>query len=135
MVFRLNPFNDNFTMFSYWFARARFSGVHCSRVGLNRSWHISNWEKTISFSELARLFVNSIAQLSAKLSALLICRASHILPLSFTVFLVADTQLYKRLCPSVCPSVRPSARPLVRHARVENAKNTHFRCCSWYCVE
>ena len=30
----------------------------------------------------------------------------------------ADTQLYKRLC----PSVRPLVRPLVRHARVENAK-------------
>ena len=33
-------------------------------------------------------------------------------------FLVADTQLYKRLCPSV--------GWLVRHARVENAKNAHL---------
>ena len=29
------------------------------------------------------------------------------------VFLVADTQLYKRLCPSVRPSVRPSVGPSV----------------------
>ena len=28
----------------------------------------------------------------------------------FPFFLVADTQLYKRLCPSVCPSVSPSVR-------------------------
>ena len=26
-------------------------------------------------------------------------------------FLVADTQLFKRLCPSICPSVGPSVRP------------------------
>ena len=30
------------------------------------------------------------------------------LSLSVFLFLVADTQLYKRLCPSVCPSVHPS---------------------------
>ena len=32
----------------------------------------------------------------------------------FNLFLVADTQLYKTLCPSIGPSVRRS----VRHARV-----------------
>ena len=40
----------------------------------------------------------------------------------YVYFLVAYTQLYKRLCPLV-------RRP-VRHARVENAKNAHLRCCS-----
>ena len=29
------------------------------------------------------------------------------------IFLVADTQLYKRLCPSIHPSVRPLVRPSV----------------------
>ena len=37
----------------------------------------------------------------------------------FYQFLVADTQLYKRLCPSVGPSVGPSVRPLVRNAFVK----------------
>ena len=32
-------------------------------------------------------------------------------------FLVADEQLYKRLCPSVRPSVRPSVGPLVSTSR------------------
>ena len=46
-------------------------------------------------------------------------------------FLVADTQLYKRLCPSVGPSVR--------HARVEKWENAHFRPCPtvrnwWPCI-
>ena len=50
-------------------------------------------------------------------------------------FLIADTQLYKRLCPSVHPSVRWSVRPsvrwsvgpLVRHGdRVEKWKNERF---------
>ena len=41
-------------------------------------------------------------------------------------FLVADTRLYKRLCPSVRPSVRRSVGWLVRNARVENARNAHF---------
>ena len=31
-------------------------------------------------------------------------------------FLVADTQFYKTLCPSVRPSVRPSVGPLVRRS-------------------
>ena len=38
------------------------------------------------------------------------------------LFLVADTQLYKRLCPSVHPSVRPS----VGNDRVEKWKNKRF---------
>ena len=38
-------------------------------------------------------------------------------------FLVADRQLYKRLCPSVGPSVRWSVGPSVRHARVEKWEN------------
>ena len=47
------------------------------------------------------------------------------------MFLVADTQLYKRLCPSVRwsvgPSVRPSVRPSIRHGdRVEKWKNERF---------
>ena len=47
-----------------------------------------------------------------------------------TMFLVADTQLYKRLCPSVRPSVGRSVGPWTR---VENA---YFRPCppvrNWY---
>ena len=47
-------------------------------------------------------------------------------------FLVADTQLYKRLCPSVGPSVSPS----VRNHRVKKWENAHFRPCppvrDWY---
>ena len=46
---------------------------------------------------------------------------------SFFKFLVADTQLYKSLCPSISPSVGPS---------VENCENAHFRPCppvrDWY---
>ena len=33
----------------------------------------------------------------------------------FLLCLVADTQLYERLCPSVCLSVGPSVSPLVHH--------------------
>ena len=45
----------------------------------------------------------------------------------WNAFLVADTQLYKRLCPSVHPSVRPSVRWSVRHGdRVEQWKNERF---------
>ena len=40
-------------------------------------------------------------------------------------FLVADTQLYKRLCPSVCRSVRP----LVHNDRVKKWENGHFCPC------
>ena len=55
-------------------------------------------------------------------------------------FLVADTQLYKRLCPSVGPlvrwSVRPLVRPSVRDDRVGKCENAHFRPCppvrNWY---
>ena len=44
------------------------------------------------------------------------------------IFLVADTQLYKRLCPSVDPSVRPSM--------VKIWKNECFRYfCECLCVE
>ena len=48
-------------------------------------------------------------------------------------FLVADTQLYKRLCPSIRPSVRPLVRPWTR---VKEWENAHFRPCppvrNWY---
>ena len=46
------------------------------------------------------------------------------------LFLVADTQLYKRLCPSVGPSVRRSVGPWTW---VEKCGNEHFRCflCMW----
>ena len=51
----------------------------------------------------------------------------------FFIFFVADTQLYKSLCPSVGPSVRQSVRP---SARVEKCENAHFRPCppvrNWY---
>ena len=43
----------------------------------------------------------------------------------FVSFLVADTQVYKRLCPSVSWSVGRS----VRHARVEKWENAYFRPC------
>ena len=39
--------------------------------------------------------------------------------------LFADTQLYKRLCPSIGPSVGPS----VRDDLIENCENAHFRPC------
>ena len=50
-------------------------------------------------------------------------------------FLVADTQLYKRLCPSVRPSVGPSVRWSVRNDRVEKWKNERFGCflCMFVC--
>ena len=41
-------------------------------------------------------------------------------------FLVANMQLYERLCPSVAPSVH--------HARVENVKNAYLWYCICYCV-
>ena len=41
-------------------------------------------------------------------------------------FLVADTELYKRLCPSVRPLVGWSVGRLVRHTRVEKWKNEYF---------
>ena len=41
-------------------------------------------------------------------------------------FLVADTQLYKRLCPSVRWLVGRLVGPSVRHARVDNAKNAYY---------
>ena len=41
-------------------------------------------------------------------------------------FLVADTQLYKRLCPSVRQSIRPSVH---QSARVEKWGNAHIRPC------
>ena len=44
-------------------------------------------------------------------------------------FLVADTQLYKSLCPSIRPLVGWSVGRLVRHTRVEKWKNAHFRPC------
>ena len=49
------------------------------------------------------------------------------------MFLVADTQLYKRLCPSVGPSVRRSVRLSVRpSARVEKWEKERFR--SFLCM-
>ena len=47
------------------------------------------------------------------------------------LFLVADRQLYNRLCPSVGPSVRwyvdPSVSVPVRGEQVEKCENAHFR--------
>ena len=42
---------------------------------------------------------------------------------SMSNLFLADTQLYKRLCPLVCPSVCPSVH---RGDRVENAKTCKF---------
>ena len=39
-----------------------------------------------------------------------------------------------RLCASLGLLDCPLVRPLVRHAWVENAKNAHSCCCSWYCA-
>ena len=39
------------------------------------------------------------------------------------IFLVADTQLYKRLCPSVGPSVHWSVGPLVRRSVTHESKS------------
>ena len=46
-------------------------------------------------------------------------------------FLVADTQLYMRLCPSIGPLVRPLVGPLVHDDRVEKSENAHLWCCSY----
>ena len=64
-------------------------------------------------------------------------RLSHDQPGDIRVFfLVADSQLYKRLCPSVGPSVGPSVRWSVRGDRVGKCENAHFRPCppvrNWY---
>ena len=64
--------------------------------------------------------------------------AGHRVPLTMcdpwmtSYFLVADTQLYKRLCPSVGWSVRSSHSHC--HAQDENAKNAYLGCCSWCCL-
>ena len=44
-------------------------------------------------------------------------------------FLVADTQLYKRLCLPVCPSVRLSVRQSIRQSirHGDRVENKHFR--------
>ena len=51
-------------------------------------------------------------------------------------FLVADTQLYKRLFPSIGPLVRWSVGPAVHDDRVWKCENAHFRPCppvrNWY---
>ena len=48
------------------------------------------------------------------------------------IFLVTDTQLYKRLCPSVRPSIGPSVR---RGDRVENDENAYnLGNISGYCI-
>ena len=54
-------------------------------------------------------------------------------------FLVADTQLYKRLCPSVGLSVRPSVRrsvgPLVREHESKSGKTSVLEAfCVCVCV-
>ena len=41
-------------------------------------------------------------------------------------FLIADTQLYMRLCPSIGPLVRPLVGPLVHDDRVEKSENAHL---------
>ena len=46
------------------------------------------------------------------------------------LFLVADTQLYKRLCPSVRPSVRPSVGP----SEVIELKNGEMSVLDTFCV-
>ena len=43
-------------------------------------------------------------------------------------FLVADTQLYKRLCPSARPSVRPSVRHGDRVEKWDNERSGYFLC-------
>ena len=51
------------------------------------------------------------------------------------LFLVADTQLYKRLCPSIGPSVRPSVRRSVGPwPRVEKWENKRFRSFLCMCL-
>ena len=42
-------------------------------------------------------------------------------------FLVADTQLYKRLCPSICQSVCPSIGPWW-------SSRKEWKCCSYDCL-
>ena len=50
---------------------------------------------------------------------------------TWTGFLVADTQLYKRLCPSVRPSVGPSVRPSVMVIELKTSVfDTFFVCLS-----
>ena len=44
---------------------------------------------------------------------------------------VADTQFYKRLCPSLRSSVR---RSVGRSWSSKKCENTHFRCCSHECL-
>ena len=59
---------------------------------------------------------------------------------SLSLFLVADTQLHKRLCPSVGRSVGQLVGRLVRRGdRVEKWENAHFRPCPpvrnwWPCL-
>ena len=52
--------------------------------------------------------------------------------ISLDLFLIADMQLYKRLCPLVHWSVGLSR--LRCYARIENAKNVYSGCCSWFCL-
>ena len=50
------------------------------------------------------------------------------------MFLVADSQLYKSLCPTVRPSVRPSVGPSVREHESKSAKTSildAFCACEW----
>ena len=50
--------------------------------------------------------------------------ATHAVILKRTQFLAADTQLFKRLCPSVGPSVRWSVGPSVREHESKSAKTS-----------
>ena len=49
-------------------------------------------------------------------------------------FLVADTQLYKRLCPSVGPLVRPSFGPLIRPSVMIGSKSGKTSVLDTFCV-
>ena len=46
---------------------------------------------------------------------------------TYSIFSVADTQLYKRLCPSVGPSFGPPVGPSVREHELKTQEN-HPKC-------
>ena len=70
--------------------------------------------------------------------AMLLSQINVLENFSANLLLVADTQLYKRLClsvgPSVGPSVRRSVRPSVRNARVEKWKTSVLDAFFGMCV-
>ena len=61
---------------------------------------------------------------SLKNASFVTLRLMSRLNVRLTPFLVADTQLYKRLCPSVGPSVRRSVGPLVRENESKSGKSS-----------